>query len=337
MEGRMDNLTHTAIGLFLSRAGLNRLTPRATPILLLAANAPDMDVVSAAGGSLGYIHYHRHLTHSLAALPLLAIFIVAVVRFAGRKPVNWVGAAIAAAIGIVSHLLLDWTNIYGIRMLLPFSGDWLRLDITSVIDLWIWAVCLLCIAGPFLSRLVGSEIASGGAAARHHGRGFAIFALLFVLSYNSARGALHTRAVSALSSRLYDGALPESVFASPDALNPFRWRGVVGTSGAFVVQDLNLIAPDPLAARPAMFHIPDPDPAIDAARRSPPVREFLGFAQIPLWRVSPWPEIENGRLVEVFDMRFGSPANPGFMARAVINARDEVVTSEFNFGTPRAR
>src|SRR5262252_6337057 len=37
----MDNLTHTAIGLFLSRAGLNRLTPRATAILLLASNAPD--------------------------------------------------------------------------------------------------------------------------------------------------------------------------------------------------------------------------------------------------------------------------------------------------------
>jgi inner membrane protein len=306
-------------------------------MVLLAANAPDMDVVSAAGGSLGYLHYHRHLTHSLAVLPLLAILMVAAVRVVSRKPVKWVGASIAAIVGIASHLLLDWTNIYGIRMLLPFSGEWLRLDITSVIDLWIWAVCLLGIAGPFLSRLVGSEIASGNVAARHHGRGFAIFALLFVLSYNMGRGALHTRAVSALSSRLYDGALPESVFASPDALNPFHWRGVVGTSSGFVIQDLNLIAPDPLAARPAVFHKPDPDPAIDAARRSAPVREFLGFAQIPLWRVSPWPETENGRLVEVFDMRFGSPANPGFMARAVVNARNEVVNSEFQFGSPRPR
>ena len=76
----MDNLTHTAIGLFLSRAGLNRLTPRATPILLLAANAPDLDVVSWFGGSLNYLHYHRHLTHSLAALPLMVILSVAAVR-----------------------------------------------------------------------------------------------------------------------------------------------------------------------------------------------------------------------------------------------------------------
>jgi inner membrane protein len=337
MEGRMDNLTHTAIGLFLSRAGLNRLTPRATPILLLAANAPDLDVVSAAGGSIGYLHYHRHLTHSLAALPLLAILCVAAVRFIGRKPVNWTGAIIAAAVGLASHVVLDWTNIYGIRMLLPFSAEWLRLDITNVVDLWIWAICLLGIAGPFLSRLVGSEIASGGDRARHHGQGFAIFALLFVLTYNSGRAVLHARAEAGLSSRLYEGALPDRVFAAPDTLNPFRWRGVVETSNAFVVQDLNLVAPDPLAARPVVFHKPDPDPAIDAARRDPVIREFLAFAQIPLWRVSPWQELENGRLVEVFDMRFGSPAAPGFMARAILNGRGQVVRTDFAFGSPRAR
>jgi len=333
----MDNLTHTAVGLFLCRAGLNRLTPRAIPILLLAANAPDMDVVSAAGGSLNYLHYHRHLTHSLAALPFLAILAVALVRLIGRKPVKWGGALAAASIGLASHLLLDWTNIYGIRMLLPFSAEWLRLDITSVVDLWIWAICLLGIAGPFLSRLVGSEIASGGPRSRHHGRGFAIFALLMILAYDTGRGAIHARAVAALSSRLYEGSLPDYVFAAPDALNPFRWRGVVETSSTYVVQDLNLASPDPLSVRPVLFHKPDPDPALAAARRDATIREFLRFAQFPLWRITPWPEIENGRVVEVFDMRFGTPSAPGFMAKAILNGRGEVIQSEFQFGTPRAR
>src|ERR1043165_1620564 len=45
----MDPLTHTATGLFLSRAGLNRWTPLATPILLLAANAPDIDIGGVGG------------------------------------------------------------------------------------------------------------------------------------------------------------------------------------------------------------------------------------------------------------------------------------------------
>ena len=157
----MDTLTHTAIGLFLSRAGLNRWTPRAAPILILAANAPDIDILSAAGGSLGYLHYHRHLTHSLIAMPVMALLPVLLVRMATRKPIHWAGAYCAALIAVASHLLLDWTNVYGIRLALPFSGQWFRGDLTSVVDLWIWGLCLLGVAGPFLSRLVGSEIASG--------------------------------------------------------------------------------------------------------------------------------------------------------------------------------
>ncbi|PYT24534.1 MAG: hypothetical protein DMG58_25750 [Acidobacteria bacterium] len=73
---RVDNITHSLTGLLLSRAGLDRLTPRAPWILFLAANAPDIDVVSAFGGSLNYLHYHRNLTHSLVALPVLPIICV---------------------------------------------------------------------------------------------------------------------------------------------------------------------------------------------------------------------------------------------------------------------
>jgi inner membrane protein len=333
----MDNLTHTAIGLFLSRAGFNRITPRATAILLLAANAPDIDAISAAGGSLNYLRFHRHLTHSLIAIPVLALIVVAVVRLASRKPVPWRGAFLAALAGVASHVLLDWTNVYGVRMLLPFSAGWFRLDTTNVVDIWIWTVSALCIAGPFLARLVGSEITSGAAKTRHHGRGFARFALLFVLVYTCTRSVLHARAVAALSSRMYDDAPPVRTLASPDSANPLRWRGVVETAGAFVIQDLNLAAPDPAVSRPTIFPKADPDPAIDAAKRAHPVSEFLRFSQFPLWRVTPWPAVEGGRLVEVFDMRFGTPVSPGFMARAIVNGHNDVVEAEFHFGIPRPR
>src|SRR5579871_6554938 len=112
----MDNLTHTVTGLFLSRAGLKEYTPLATPILMVAANAPDIDVLSAAGGSLNYLHYHRHLTHSLVAMPVMALAVVLLVRMVSRKPVRWWGAMAAALIGVASHLLLDLTNMYGIRL-----------------------------------------------------------------------------------------------------------------------------------------------------------------------------------------------------------------------------
>src|SRR5512133_2273028 len=110
----MDNLTHTAIGLFLSRIGPGRWSPRATAIMLVAANIPDVDVVTSAAGTLNYLNYHRHLTHSFLLAPVMALAAVALVRLVGRKPVAWIGAFFAALLAIASHFALDWTNVYGI-------------------------------------------------------------------------------------------------------------------------------------------------------------------------------------------------------------------------------
>ena len=332
----MDNLTHTAIGLFLSRIGLGRWSPGGTAIVVVAANIPDIDVVSAAGGPLTYLAYHRHLTHSLLLMPVMALAAVAVVRLARRKPVRWAWAFWAALIAVASHLALDWTNVYGIRLLLPFSSEWLRADTTSVVDLWIWAVLALCIIGPFLARLVGSEISSGAAKERHHGRGFAWFALLLVLFYNGGRRVLHARAVASLASRMYDGAVPLRTAAMPDVVNPLKWRGIVETPGAFVIQEVNL-ATDPGNGRGTIFHKPEAEPAMDVARRTEAFQGFLRFAQYPLWRVTPYAGMEDGKLVEVFDMRFGTPLAPGFVARAVVDSRMRVVESSFQFGAVRPR
>ena len=331
----MDNLTHTAIGLFLSRIGLGRWSARGTAIVVVAANIPDIDVVSWAGGPLNYLAYHRHLTHSLLLMPVMALAAVVVVRGLGRKPVRWTGAYFAALIAVASHLALDWTNVYGIRLLLPFSGRWLRADITGVVDLWIWAALALGIAGPFLARLVGSEISSGPAREQHHGRGFAWFALILVLLYDCGRGVLHARAVGSLGSRLYEGAVPERVAAMPDPANPLKWRGIVETAGSYVLEEVNLANPG--GGRGVVFHKPEAEPAMDAARRCAVFQEFLRFSQYPLWRVTPYAAAENGKLVESFDLRFGTPPGPGFVARAVVDSRLRVVESSFGFGGARPR
>ena len=332
----MDNLTHTAVGLFLSRAGLNRWSPMATPILLISANAPDIDIVTSAGGSLNYLHYHRHMTHALIAAPLVAILTVALVRLVSRKQVNWLGAWMAALIAVFSHLLLDLTNTYGVRLLLPFSDRWLRLDLNNVYDLWIWGVFLLCIAGPFLGRLVGSEIASRNESSTSHGRGFAWVALIFLLAYDCGRGVLHERAVTQLESRIYDGSRPVRTLAVPSAANPWGWRGVVETDDFFAVDDVNLLTEfDPSHA--TIFHKPAPEPALDAARNTPVFQQFLRFSQFPLWRVSPAPDIENGKLVEVCDLRFGEPPGFAFIASATLGPQLQVRTTSFEYGLNRRK
>jgi inner membrane protein len=332
----MDNPTHTAIGLFLSRIGPGKWSPHATAIILLGANIPDVDFVSAAGGGLNYLHFHRHLTHSILLMPVMAFAAAGIVRILGRKPIAWAGAFFAALLAVASHLVLDWTNVYGIRLLLPFSPGWLRLDTTGVVDLWIWVVCLIGVAAPFLGRLVGSEISSGATQARHHGRGWAWFVIGFLFLYEGARLMLHSRAVAALESRLYGDAPPVRAAALPDAVNPLRWRGLIETADSWVVEDLSLAA-DAGAAHAQFFHKPDAEPAIDAASRSPVFQEFMRFSQCPLWRVTPYPERENARLVEIFDLRFGTPLAPGFMVRAVVDANGRVIESSYGFGRLRPR
>jgi inner membrane protein len=333
----MDPLTHTATGLFLSRIGLKRWTPLATPILLLAANAPDIDIVTSAGGSLSYLHYHRHITHSILAMPVMAIGTVALVWLFGRKHgIRWAGAFFAALIAVATHLLLDLTNTYGVRLYLPFSARWLRLDIANVFDLWIWAAFLLCIAAPFLGRLVGSEIASRNTREPLHGRGFAWVALIFLLLYNCGRGVLHGRAIGELQSRIYDDSAPLRTLAVPGPANPWRWKGVVETADFFAVDDVDLLGEfDPTHA--TVYRKPAPEPVIDAAARLPAFQEFLRFSQFPLWRVGPSAAVENGKTVEVIDLRFGNPPAPAFVVRATFDANLHAVDSSFQFGLNRRK
>lgn len=316
----------------LSRAGLNRLSTQASWILLLAGNAPDIDAISALGGSLTYLKYHRHITHSLAAIPLLALLPLLIVRVAGRSPLDWKRAYPLALVGIASHLTLDLTNVYGVRLLLPFSGQWFRWDITSLIDVWIWAALLLGLLAPVLARLVAAEIGAP-AKGRGAGRGFAIFALCFLVLYEGGRAVLHQRALAVLDSRLYNGQPPLRDAAFPGPVNPLAWRGLVETREFLALAPVDLAGDfDPTAAR--VFYKPDPSAALESARLTPAFQEFLRFAQYPLWRVVPASEPENGARVEVMDLRFGDPLQPSFVATALVDARLQVVRSWFQFGQP---
>ena len=320
--------------MLLARAGLDRFTPRAAAILLLAANAPDCDVVSALGGSLNYLHYHRHITHSLLALPVLALACVAVVRAIGRKPINWRGAYFIALIGVGSHLLLDLTNIYGVRILLPFSGAWLRWDITGVIDFWIWAALLLAVFAPMLSDLVSGEI---GAVVKSRGgarRGFAIAALVLLVLYDGGRAILHGRAAAMIESRIYGGAAPLRSGAFPLS-NIFEWRGIAETAELVSVGYVD-VRGGFTPSEGHIFYKPEPSPALDVARRTTVFQEFLRFSQFPFWRVTPG-EREGTTRVEVMDLRFGDPQSPGFVATAIVDANQHVRESWFQFGQARPR
>ena len=321
----MDNPTHLLTGFFLSRAGLNRLTPRATPLLLLSTNIPDIDIVAITGGWINYLHWHRSWTHSFLLSPVLALASVAMVRLVARRPMPWVAATFVAWLGVISHLLLDWTNQYGIRFLLPFSPRWYEIDNTTLFDIWIYAAFAVCLFGPLLARLVGGEIAGqiGVRPRETAGQGWAITALVFLCFYFAGRGVIHHRWIDTLNSRNYEDAEPLRVAAFPQASSPFVWRGVVETSGAYHLYTLSLLGAsfDPSAGR-TLFK-PEWNAAINAASKTPVFQEFRQFAQYPLWQTVPSAEVENGTQVDLVDMRFP------FHCRAIVDGANRVRRTEY--------
>jgi inner membrane protein len=328
----LDNLTHSLVGLFLARAGLRKATPGGTAIMILAANAPDFDAVCWFGGAESYIRWHRNITHSVIAVPVMALLAVAIVRLVGRKPVNWWAALAIAVIGVASHLILDLTNVYGVRLLLPFTGRWFHWDLTPVIDLSIWAVLLLGLIAPALGRLVGSEI---GERKREAGGGWAVFAILLLSVYDYSRSILHDHAVALMDSRIYHGLSARRTGAFPQA-NPLRWTGIAELSDSYVEVPIDLrekFRPD----AGETFYKAERSPAIEAALHSPPFQAFLEFVQYPIWVSEPDPEDISSHRVRLIDLRFGTPADPGFEASAEVNQRNEVISALFSFGQPRPR
>ena len=326
----MDNLTHSLVGLFLARAGLRRATARGTAILVVGANAPDFDAFCWFGGPATYIHWHRHITHSLIAIPAMALLTVAIVRFAGRRAVAWWPAFLIAAVAVVSHLLLDLTNVYGVRLLLPFSGHWFHWDLTPIIDLTIWAILLLGVAAPALGRLVGAEI---GERRREVGGGWAVTALLLLLAYDYGRSVAHDRAVAEVEARQYGGLAPRRAGAFPEA-NPLRWTGIAELSDAYVLAPVDLLR----EFRPQdgiRYAKADRTAAMDAARATFSFGRLLEFAQWPVWATEPMPGGRSTR-VRLIDLRFGTPEAAGFAAaEATVDERLQVTEEKFGGGMPK--
>ncbi|HEX4232165.1 MAG TPA: metal-dependent hydrolase [Bryobacteraceae bacterium] len=322
----MDNLTHSLTGLALARAGLDRICPRATLLLIISANIPDCDIVGLFGGPLKYLEVHRGYTHSLLLLPAMALLSVGIVALLYRERLLWTRAWLLCCIGVASHLMLDWTNAYGIRLLLPFSSAWLHLDVVSLWDLIVLAVLLFAALWPMLAGLVSQEIG----AVKNRGRGVAIFALAFFLLWDLGRGYIHDIGVAQLNTRLYGGEFPARVAVLPSPIDPLHWRAIVQTAAAYRIYapfnpfqnfepELGTVYFKPAVAGP-----------MAAAMRTEPFRYFAYFARFPLWTISPasLDQMDVTR-VELTDLRYGNPGQTLFRSVAFEDKHDRVIQSRF--------
>ena len=325
----MDPLTHTAAGVLLARAGLDRLTPRATLICVVAANIPDIDLLTASS-SINYLNYHRHITHALPTVPFMAALAILLAEGLARlfrrrsEPLPWLRAWAVSTLVALTHPLLDLTNAYGIRLALPFSDAWQSLDILFVIEPFIWIILFVAIVAPMLAGLLHGEI--GDEPPRRDRWAWAGLAL--VLTFIGVKGVLHERAVETLDAHLYDGTPAVRVAAFPLPLNPLTWLAYVETERSHNVSTFNLSENyDP--SRAERYYKPEPGPALEAAYAGSVARDYRNFARYAFTSVEPTP---GGSLVRMADFRFPRGDGFGFQCRVELDELNRVVRQEFSYG-----
>jgi len=286
----VENICHTLVGLVLARSGLGRLAPHATTTLVVASNLPDIDIISGLWGDLSYMEHHRGITHSLAAMPIEAAALAAVMWGAPRLRSRGDGMRVhssflrlfaVALVGLVGHLVLDWTNSYGVRPLLPLDEHWRFGDLVFVVDPWLWLVlggalflsatlqgrerivwggfwCMLsvfvCIgaaSAPALRNvtILGWLPALAAIVATRRLRGasrpelLARVALAVLVAYWASFGLLHRIAYERIvRASAAEGIAPVvEVAALPTLMRADTWRGIVETNDSLYITEFSLI------------------------------------------------------------------------------------------------
>lgn len=333
----MENITHTLFAVALSRASLNRKTAYATGALIVSANLPDIDLAWLLGGPLAYLRYGRGYTHCVLGVTLLAVALLLLFRL-GEKILRRRSPSriqsrrffVVCWLGAVSHLVLDFLNSYGVRVGLPFSGRWFAADLTFIWDPWLFAILVLALFVPWITKLVTEEI--GARPKTPPGRGSAIMALVLLSAFCGLRAYWHGRAVDALDARIYRGRSPLSVGAFPDALSPAVWHGVVETAETYELIDVNVLFPERLDPdRAFTYYKPVASPALDAAQNARTAKIFLESARFPLATVE---HLADGWRVRIRDLRFESATRwrRSFVATVDLDEAFRVRNESFRLG-----
>ncbi|HEY6972468.1 MAG TPA: metal-dependent hydrolase [Candidatus Angelobacter sp.] len=312
----MDPVTHFLTGACLSRAGLNRTTGLATLTLVLASEAPDLDIVTLFGGSVSYLEHHRGITHTFLGAPFIAAGTLGVVYgihrlmlSRGRKPKlapRWRLLYFYALFAVLLHIFMDFTNGYGVRPLAPFNWKWYSWDIVFIIDPILLAALLLALFVPALFGLISEEI---GARKSPRGRGGAIFALVFFVALLYLRDFEHRRAVNILNSVTHGGEEALRSSAYPTFMNPFEWLGVVETQDLLKSVVVHPRTGELEEDTARTYNKPEETQVTQAAKKSRLGRVYLDWAQYPRVEEDSLPQ--GGYKVTFTDLRFARISSEG--------------------------
>jgi inner membrane protein len=302
----LEPITHFLTGACLARAGFNRKSALATATMTLAAEAPDLDVFSSFKGPVFGFAHHRGFTHSFLGLFLTSalvigfMYLIWILRgrktsIPGQAP-RWRLLFVFAYIAGLSHILLDFTNNYGVRPFWPFWEKWYSWDIVFIVEpaLYIFLILGLIVPQLFFWREPAPR-----------GRKAAILALLCVVGLWAFRDHEHRHAIHAVSQQRFQSADPIRVSVYPYYWSLTHWYAVAETRDFFATTDVNSRTGALDRSQLEIFPKPPETVATLTAKRTYLGRVYLDWAQYPLVT-----ERSDGSAVVVHfkDLRFDYPS-----------------------------
>ncbi len=338
----MEPVTHFLTGACIGRAGLNRKTAYATLAATLAAEAADMDVLWALRGPVESFKHHRGITHTFIAVPVVAAVIVGLVallhawreprrkrKLAALKsdpgapiplrlqqqPINWLWLYATALIAALSHLLLDWTNNYGVRPFFPFNSRWYAGSFVFIAEPVLWALLFAAFLFPWLMGITDREI--GARRKGFRGQGWAIFALTGMVLVWGLRYAEHKHAAGlAANTQVAEAPVTRMAF-EPYPIDPFHWHAVLETHDYYQTAEVNTITGEVVSdPQQDVQYKPPSDAATEAAKQTELGKVYLDWGswavvrdvgQVPAPGMAP-PQLiapQTWTTVEFNDLRFG--------------------------------
>jgi inner membrane protein len=289
----MDPLTHFMTGAVLSRTGFNRKAAYATAAMTVGAAFPDIDVLWLLKGPIAAFEHHRGFTHTFLGVPLEAAVITGAFWLFHRwrlkrnkplkqpAPIHWPHLYLFTLIALLSHILLDYTNNYGIRPFSPFNPRWYSASIVFIVEPIITFLLISALVAPILFGLVGSEV--GARRQPFRGRGWAIAALTGILAIWGLRFVERQKALQLAQSADYNNATVLRVDANPNPINPFRWQTIAETPRTYQLGSANTLTNALTTNTQAdTFYKPPTTLATLAAKRSWLGRIYLDWSPYPL-------------------------------------------------------
>jgi len=277
----VDNITHSLVGATLAELALpDHATPaqRRTFFVtgILAANLPDADLLYTriTPPPLGSLLHHRGHTHTLGGLVALALlFGIAALLPSVRRTIEPVRGRwwTLVAVGLVSHLVLDSWNSYGVHPFWPFDTHWFYGDSIFIADPWIWLFLGVAAALNIRKRTGGALLAAAlvlivaGAGwrdvipvpavvalalgallltlvqhrwpARRRSAAAVTLTALYVAAMFGARERVRSRVLATSAPSVFGSRIVDVVL-SPEPANPFCWSvlSIASSASADVIE-----------------------------------------------------------------------------------------------------